>query len=222
MGEKIKLAASDGHELDAYLAKPSGAPRGRLVVIQEIFGVNIHIRDVCDGFADDGYVALAPALFDRVEPGIELEYNPDGVARGRGLRGEIAWPDVILDVEAARAHLAEKGPVGIVGYCWGGTVSWVAALELDLACAVGYYGGHIIEFNDRNPKCPTLLHFGEIDSGIPLSDVEKIHAAHPDVPIHVYPGADHGFNCDRRGSFHPEAAALARTRTMEFFAKHLG
>lgn len=224
MAETISLTARDGHQLGAYVARPEGATKGRLVVIQEIFGVNIHIRDVCDGFAADGYTAIAPALFDRVEPGVELDYDGDGVDRGRDMRGEIGWEAVVNDMEAARAHIAAEGagPLGLVGYCWGGSVAWVGALELDFACAVGYYGGQIIEFNDREPKCPTMLHFGEVDAAIPLDDVEKIRAAHPKVPVHIYEGAGHGFNCDRRGSYNEEGSRIARVRTMAFFAEHLG
>jgi carboxymethylenebutenolidase len=221
MGEMISLTAGDGHQLGAYLARPEGAAKGRLVVIQEIFGVNTHIREVCDGFAADGYAVIAPALFDRVEAGIELDYDENGVARGRDLRGEVGWEAVVHDMEAARAHLAGEGPVGVVGYCWGGSVAWLGATELDFACSVGYYGGQINEFNDREPKCPVMLHFGEVDAAIPLDDVEKIREAHSRVPIHVYEGAGHGFNCDRRASYHEEASRIARQRTMAFFAEHL-
>ncbi len=221
MGETISLTGRDGHQLGAYLARPDGAAKGRLVVIQEIFGVNIHIREVCDGFAADGYTAIAPALFDRVEPSIELDYDDAGVTRGRDLRGEIGWEAVVHDVEAARAHIAGEGPSGLVGYCWGGSVAWVGALELDFACAVGYYGGQIIDFVDETPRCPTLLHFGAEDGAIPPDDVDKIRAAHGNVPVHVYEGAGHGFNCERRASHHGEAAALARERTLAFLAEHL-
>jgi len=221
MGEIIKLNAADGHELDAYLARPAGDSRGGLVVIQEIFGVNGHIRDVCDRFAADGYTALAPAMFDRMAPGIEYDYDADGVAAGRALKERTQWPQVAADIAAARDHLAADGAVAIVGYCWGGSVAWLGATEGGFAAAIGYYGGNIIDLNDRTPKCPTLLHFGDQDAAIPLDDVEAIRAAHPDVTIYVYEGAGHGFNCDRRGSYHEAAAAKALERTRTFLAEHL-
>ena len=221
MGEIIELNAADGHALDAYLARPAGAARGGLVVVQEIFGVNGHIRDVCDRFAADGYTALAPALFDRVAPGTEFEYDADGVAAGRDLKDRAAWPQVAADIAAARDHLAAAGAVAIVGYCWGGSVAWLGATEGGFAAAIGYYGGQIIELNDRSPKCPTMLHFGDQDAAIPLDDVEAIRAAHPDMTIHIYEGAGHGFNCDRRGSYHEAAAGRALERTNAFLAEHL-
>ena len=220
MGTGVALTAEDGHRLDAFEATAEGAAKGGLVVVQEIFGVNQHIRGVCESFATAGYATLAPALFDRVERGVELDYDEDTFLRGRALRADVAWDHVVLDVRAAAERLATLGPVGIVGYCWGGSVAWLAACRLDLACAVGYYGGHIIQFNDERPRCPTMLHFGERDSFIPMADVEAIGAAHPDIPVHVYP-ADHGFNCEARSSHDPQSAASARERTLAFFAQHL-
>ncbi|MCP4328723.1 MAG: dienelactone hydrolase family protein [Alphaproteobacteria bacterium] len=222
MGEALELTAADGHRLQAYLARPAGAARGGLVVAQEIFGVNGHIRDVCDRFAAVGYAALAPALFDRLERGVELDYDSEGVAKGREMRGQVGWEAVAADISAARDRLSPEGPVGIVGYCWGGSVAWLGATEGGFAAAVGYYGGHIIELNDRDPKCPTMLHFGDRDAAIPLSDVEKIRLAHLDVTIYVYEDAGHGFNCDRRGSHDEAAAALALERTLAFFEQHIG
>jgi len=222
MGETIKLTADDGHECDAYLAKAETEELGRLVVVQEIFGVNVHIRDVCDRFAAKGYTALAPAVFDRVGPGIELGYDEKDVTEGRALRAKVPDENAALDLKAAQAYLAPGGSVGIVGYCWGGTLVWLAASMGGYAAAVGYYGGHIIEIIDRDPKCPTMLHFGDQDAGIPLSDVEKIRAAYPEVTIHIYEGAGHGFNCDHRGSYDAGAAATALERTLAFFGTHLG
>ena len=171
MGTTVTLDAEDGHRLDAYEAPAVDTAKGGLVVVQEIFGVNDHIRGVCDSFAAEGYTAFAPALFDRTERGVELGYDGDTFARGRALRAEIGWDHTVLDVKAAAGRLAPAGPVGVVGYCWGGSVAWLAACRLSLACAVGYYGGHIIEFNDERPRCPTMLHFGERDSFIPMADV---------------------------------------------------
>jgi carboxymethylenebutenolidase len=222
MGTMVQLKASDGHDLAAYRAEPAGSPRAGLVVIQEIFGVNSHIRSVADGFAADGYVVLAPALFDRVKPGIELSYEPDDIEQGRAIRAQIAHDDAVKDMAAAVEALRGEGlKVGVVGYCWGGSLAWNAATRLDgVAAAVGYYGGMIPDMADEQPKGPILLHFGENDASIPLEGVEKVKAAHPEVQVHIYP-AGHGFNCDQRGSYHAESAKLARTRTLEFFAQHL-
>ncbi len=221
MADNVELVAGDGHRLDAYYAAPADRVRGRLVVIQEIFGVNGHIRDVCERFAAQGYAALAPALFDRLERGVELDYTEAGLTRGREIRTGIPWQQAMRDVEAARAHLAGEGPTGIVGYCWGGSVAWLGAAECDFACAVGYYGGQIIDLVERPPRCPTVLHFGELDAAIPLQDVDAIRAAHPEVAVFLYEGADHGFNCDRRSQYHAASARLAAERTLAFLAQHL-
>lgn len=216
MGSTRTLKANDGHEFGAYEAVPEGARRGSLLVIQEIFGVNAHIRDVCDRFAADGYLSIAPALFDRVEPGVELDYVPENIERGRNLMGQLSWRDTMMDVEAVATAVAGDKRPGIVGYCFGGTVSWVAACRLDLTCAVGYYGGGIIDFVAETPKCPTMLHFGEKDETIPMNDVREISGKHPEVTVHAYAEAGHGFNCDRRGSYHETDAKLALERTKAF------
>jgi len=216
MGEHVKLTADDGHELSAYIARPEGAAKGGLVIVQEIFGVNSHIRAVTDGFAAEGYLAVAPALFDRIRPGIELGYDEAGVAEGRALRPQVGWDATVRDVAAAMAVAAEAGKVGVVGYCWGGSAAWLAATRLKPAAAVGYYGGHIHEFATEKPACPVMLHFGEEDAGIPLENVERVRAAQPGIEIHLYPGAGHGFSCDQRGSYHAESTALARQRSLAF------
>ena len=222
MAETITLTAEDGHKLAAYRVAPTGAPRGGLVVVQEIFGVNSHIKSVCDGFAADGYVALAPAIFDRVERDFAIGYKPEDIERGRGVRGKIPLEDVVKDVRAAvKALNTERLKVGVVGYCFGGTVAWLAATRIDgVRCAVGYYGGGIADTAAEKPRCPVLLHFGETDQSIPPEHHSRIKAAHPDLPMHMYP-AGHGFNCDQRGSYDAPSATLARKRTLEFFAKHL-
>ena len=220
-GETIELTTAAGHRLGAYLARPAGTPRAGLVILQEIFGVNRHIRAVTEGFARDGYLALAPALFDRREPGLELGYEAEDVARGRALKGATSWEEAAEDTAAAVAAVEETGKVGVVGYCWGGSLAWLAACRLPLAAAVGYYGGQVRELSGETPRCPVLLHFGEQDAAIPLEDVEAIRRRHPEVPIHLYP-AGHGFNCDLRGSYHAESAALARERSLAFLAAHLG
>jgi carboxymethylenebutenolidase len=222
MGETITLTAEDGHKLAAYRVAPKGTPRGGLVVIQEIFGVNSHIKRVTDGFAADGYVALAPAIFDRVERDFAIGYKPEDIERGRGVRGKLPIEDAVKDVRAAvKALAAERLKVGVVGYCFGGTLAWLAATRIDgVACAVGYYGGGIADTAAEKPRCPVLLHWGETDQSIPPEHHARVRAAHPDLPMHVYP-AGHGFNCDERASYHEPSAKLARQRTLEFFAKHL-
>ena len=227
MGQTLTLTAADGHSLGAYRADAGGgahdAARGGIVVLQEVFGVNVHIREVCDGFAADGFTCIAPALYDRSSrKNCELRYEADDLAIGRRLREEFSWDDTVKDVAAAVAVLAGEGlKVGTVGYCWGGTISFLAGTRLDVRAAVVYYGGQIIPYKDEKVRCPMLMHFGEHDAGIPLSDVEQIRAAHPDAAVHVY-DAGHGFNCDRRGSYDEPSSRLARRRTIDFFSTHLG
>jgi carboxymethylenebutenolidase len=224
MGQNVMLQAEDGHKLGGYRADPSGQPRGGLVIIQEIFGVNSHIRSVCDGYAADGYVALAPALFDRVEPNIQLGYEQADIVRGREIRGKIGWDTMMIDVRAAVQTLQkDRLKIGVIGYCMGGSVAWLAATRLDgLSAAVGYYGGAIADFANERPRCPVLLHFGETDTSIPKEHWEKIKAAHPQIPMHIYPAAGHGFSCDQRASYHEPSARLARQRTLDFLRQHIG
>jgi len=222
MGDTVQLEASDGHEFAAYVASPDGPVRGGIVVIQEIFGVNSHIRAVADGFAADGYKAIAPALFDRIERGVEVGYDPDSVAAGRELKGRMDWDAPLLDIRAAIDAIADL-KTGVVGYCWGGSLAWLAATRLDgVAASICYYGGQINDFRDEPAKCPVLMHFGSEDASIPMDSVVAIRAAQPDIPIHVYDGAGHGFNCDQRGSYDANASATARQRTMDFLAENIG
>lgn len=223
MGQTVKLRAEDGHQLDAYRADPAGRPRGGVVIIQEIFGVNGHIRRVTDGYAADGYAALAPALFDRIEPGIEMGYQPADIEQGRALRGKLGWDTMVMDIMAGVKALAAEGlKVGVVGYCMGGSLAWLSATRIPgLAAAVGYYGGAVAEFAQEKPGCPVLLHFGETDASIPKDHWDRVRAAQPSVPLHVYP-AGHGFNCDERGSYHEPSARLARERTVQFLRQHVG
>jgi carboxymethylenebutenolidase len=221
MGSTIELKAADGHTLSAYTAGAADAKRA-LVVIQEIFGVNHHMRQVCDAFAREGYAAIAPALFDRAERGVELGYGQDDIARGRDLRGRVPDAGAIADIEAAAAHFA-GARCGIVGYCWGGTIAWWGATRShSFAAAVGWYGGGIAVTKDAPTHCPVQLHFGEKDASIPIADVEAIRAAQPGVEAFVYPGAQHGFGCDERPSYSAKDAELAQQRTLAFFARHLG
>jgi carboxymethylenebutenolidase len=222
MSEFTTIMARDGHEFRAWLAPPPGSPRGAIVVLQEIFGVNSHIRSVTDGYAAEGYVAIAPSLFDRVRKGIELGYAQSDVQEGFGYVQQLKAEETAKDIAAAIAVVKHGGRVGMVGYCWGGKMAYVSANEQQgLACAVAYYGGSIAQSLDMKPKCPMMFHFGEQDSHIPLSDVEKIKAANPQGIFHIYSGAGHGFNCDQRASYQPQAAALARERSLAFFAQHL-
>jgi len=214
------LQAADGHRLAAYRAVPAGKPRGALVVVQEIFGVNSHIRAVADGYAADGWLAIAPAMFDRVERGIELGYTPADIERGRELKGGCSNDHALLDIAAAVDTVRSAGKVAVIGYCWGGTLAWLAACrQPGLSAAVSYYGGGIGELVDLTPRCPVLAHFGERDASIPLTVAEALRTAHPEVEIHVYP-AGHGFNCDQRGSFDATSAALARERSLAFLNAH--
>lgn len=219
----ISLTASDGHTLGAYRADPEGAPRGGIVVIQEIFGVNSHIRSICDRLAADGYAAIAPALFDRTERDFESGYSPEEIEKARGFIAKPDFDAFLRDTDAARAALADSGKVGIVGFCLGGSVAFGAATRLDgFAAAVGFYGGRIADMADEKPKIPMQLHYGAEDHGIPMSNVDTVREKRPDVEIFVYEGAGHGFNCDARASYHAEAAKIAWERTMAFFAEHLG
>jgi carboxymethylenebutenolidase len=222
MGQAIELTAGDGFKLAAYRADPPGKARGGLVVAQEIFGVNSHIQSVCDGFAKDGYAAIAPALFDRYRRGVDLGYTPDDIARGRELKGRTQIDAALLDVAAARNTLSAAGNVGIVGYCWGGYVAWMAAARVPgFACAIPYYGGGVLEAAGERPQCPVMAHFGERDSMIPVDGVRKLAADHPEAQVFTY-AADHGFNCDQRGSYDAAAAKTARERTLAFLRQHVG
>ena len=228
MGNWIKLTASDDHQFDGYLAMPSGTPRGGLVVIQEIFGVNRHMRAVTDRFAADGYAALAPALFDRVERNVDVGYDEAGIEKGRAVRQGVSYDQAMRDTAAAVAHLQQYGKVGIVGYCWGGNIAWLAACRLvpglnpGITAAVGYYGGDIANLLNETPKAPLMLHFGERDQHIPAAAVARIRAAVPTVPVHTYSAAGHGFNCEERKDYDASSADRARERTLAHFAEHVG
>jgi carboxymethylenebutenolidase len=222
VGQDIKLKASDGFQLGGYRADPAGTPKGAIVVIQEIFGVNHHIRAVCDRVAAAGYVAVAPSIFDRMEPNFQCGYSPDEVAVARKFIANPDLPAMLMDTQAAIDSVRDVGPVGIIGFCLGGSIAYAAATKLSgLSAAVGYYGGMIVRSADEKPKVPTQLHFGEKDHGIPLTDVETIKAKRPDVEVFIYPGAEHGFNCDERASYNKASADIAWPRSLDFFAKHL-
>ena len=215
-----RLMARDGHEFDAWLAPATSTPRGAIVVLQEIFGVNAHIRAVADSFAAEGYVAIAPSLFDRVRREVELDYSPASVEQGRGYVLQLTEQQILADLTACINVMKRNGPVGVVGYCWGGSIAYLAACELPVRAAVNYYGTRTVQMLDRKPRVPVQYHFGDKDASLPPASIEKIRAAHPDGDFHVYP-ADHGFNCDQRAAYDEASARLARERTLAFFAHHL-
>jgi carboxymethylenebutenolidase len=222
MGQTVTLTAKDGHKLAAYRADPAGKPRGAIVVIQEIFGVNSHIRSVTDKFAAQGYVAVAPALFDRAEKNLELGYDPKSIELGRATRGKIPLDQSHADTQAAIDNAKQYGKLAVVGNCFGGSVAFLATTQLNgVDAAVGYYGGMIAQHAEEKPKVPIILHFGEQDQSIPMSDVEKVRKARPEVPVYVY-NAGHGFNCDDRSAYNAEAAKVALDRTLAFLKQHIG
>jgi carboxymethylenebutenolidase len=222
MGKNVQLKAADGHSFDAYVAEPAGKPRGAIVVIQEIFGVNSHIRSVADGYAKDGYLAVAPALYDRVQRKYESGYSQDEIQAGVAVRGNITNVQALADTQAAIDYAKQGGNDGIVGYCWGGTIAWLAASRLKgLAAAVSYYGGGVPGLKDEKPKVPTMFQFGKTDHSIPLEKAEEVAKAHPEVTTYYY-DAGHGFNCDQRPSYEAASAKAARERSVDFFRQHLG
>jgi carboxymethylenebutenolidase len=219
MGKMIKLKAKDGHELDAYVAEPTGKPLGGIVVVQEIFGVTDHVKRVADQYAAEGFKAIAPAMFDRIKHGITLPYSD--IQQGIAYMQQLKWPNTLADLEAAAEHVRSAGSASVVGFCWGGTVAHVAASELEVDAAVSYYGGGVAKMLDKEPQCPIMYHFGDQDGSIPMGDVAKIKSALPDEEIHVYEGAGHGFNCDERGSYSAPDARLAFGRSIAFLREQI-
>lgn len=216
----LSLTAADGHAFDAFEAGNINSPRA-LVVVQEIFGVNAHMRLVSERLAGFGYHVLSPALFDRAERHVELGYAAADRDKGIALRAGILTEAVLADLVATAAAFGNK-PVGIIGYCWGGSLAWLGATRTrNFKAASGWYGAQIAEHRSETPNCPVQLHFGEIDRGIPLADVEAIKAAHPEIAVFVYPGAGHGFGCEERASYSARDAELAELRSLAFFAEHL-
>jgi carboxymethylenebutenolidase len=223
MRYRVELTADDGHRFSAYRADPSGTPRGAVVVLQEIWGVNDHIRSVADGYAAEGYVAIAPALFDRVERDVAMdEYTNETRTRGFGVMQKVHHDHAMLDIAAAVEAVSSTGRVAVVGFCFGGRLAWLAAARVPgLSAAVAYYGGGIPGLAAEQPRCPVIFHFGERDQHIPVESVRDFSKAHPSLPVYMYP-ADHGFNCDQRGSYDAPSAKLARERTLEFLRKNVG
>ena len=230
MGQMLEITAADGQKLPAYVAQPEGAPRGAVVVLQEIFGVNSHIRDVADGYARAGYLAVAPALFQRVQPGVEMGYSDAEVKAGIQLKAKaeaLPAPGVLADVQGAIDYAAQASggqKVAIVGYCWGGLWAWrAAALATGLSAAVPYYGGGMTQPAEiaRQPKVPVMAHLSDNDGSVPLDGVQALQQAHPEVQVFLYP-AHHGFNCDQRPAYDAAAAQQALERTLAFLAQHVG
>jgi len=222
LGKHLTLTAADEFQLGAYRADPQGKPKGAIVVVQEIFGVNTHIRSVCDRFAAEGYAAIAPALFDRQQRDFQCGYSPEEVANARKFIANPDWALMAKDTQAAIDEVKSVGPVGVVGFCMGGTIAFLAATRLDgVKAAVCYYGGKIVAFADEKPRCPTQMHFGALDQGIPLTDVETIKGKRPDCEVFIYADAGHGFHCDERASYHAPSAAQAWERTTAFLSKSL-
>ena len=223
MSKTIELTAADDHKLSAYVAEPASKAKGAVIVVQEIFGVNAHIRSVADGYAADGYLAIAPAFFDRLQRNFETGYNPKDIEAGVAMVQKLKWDQVMLDTNAALEAVKAAGKVAIVGYCWGGTVAWLAAAKLaGLSCSIPYYGGGIFGMIVEQPKVPVMFQFGELDQSPSLEQAKAIAAAHPSVIANFYAGAGHGFNCNERGSYNEAAAKLARQRALEFLKLHLG
>jgi len=221
MGEMITLKSRfDGFELAAYHAPPRDARRGGLVLVQEIFGVTEHIRELCDGFAEDGYEVIAPSFYDRAAPGFQADYSAESIEQGRELSAAAPWEQVQGDLQAAIDAL--DGPVFVTGFCWGGAAAWLAACRCEgLAAASCFYGRRISELVDETPKVPTILHFGKADPTIPLEKVEEIRKRHPELPVYLY-DAGHGFVSDRRADYDADSARLARLRTLALFSRSGG
>ncbi len=220
MADWVELAARDGHKFKAWRAAPAGKPKAALVVIQEIFGVNSHIRNITERYAREGYLAIAPAMFDRYQRDFETGYDADGMAKAMAIVPRLDTPKALLDIEAARAHVHPAGKVGVVGFCFGGTMAWLGATRLKFDASSCYYGGRIASLANEKPHCPVIMHFGAKDAHIPLTQVDEIRKAQPNVPVYVY-DADHGFSCDERASYDEAAHKLAWSRTLKFFAENL-
>ncbi len=223
MGNMIQLASADGHKFNAYRAEPNGKARGALVVVQEIFGVNKHIKELADGFAAEGYLSIAPAFFERKEKNFDRGYTQADIDAGRTIAMALDWNNTMKDLQVAIDNVKSAGKVGIIGYCWGGTTSWVAACRANgLSCSLPFYGGGVANMTGEKPKVPVQFHWGHNDHAIPLADVWKIEKEHPTAESYVYADAGHGFTCDHRGSYHEPSKILSRQRAIAFLHKHVG
>ena len=220
MSEFITLSAADGHKFSAWYSPPQGRPKAGMVVIQELFGVNHHIREVTDRYAREGYLAVAPALFDRYQRNFDVGYDEPGMTAGREIVGKMDWDKAMLDLEATRVSLASLGSIGVVGFCMGGTLAWMCATRLHFKAASCYYGGRVAQYAKEKANCPVIMHFGKTDQSIPLTAVEEFKAAQPKIPVFLY-DAGHGFSCNERASFNQAASDEAWKRSQAHFAKFL-
>ena len=220
MNELLEITAKDNHCFSAYISQPSGKPKAGIVIIQEIFGVNTHIKEVTDLYASKGYLCIAPSLFDRIEKNVTLNYDENGISKGRNLK-ELCDKDALKDIEASISVVSSAGKVAVIGYCWGGSLSWrIGCEDSNLSASICYYGGDIPKLKDLEPKCKVLTHFGELDKGIPINDVKIFEETRPDVLTYTYP-ADHGFNCDHRSQYNKTCANIAFDRTLKFLEQNL-
>lgn len=219
----IKLKARDGHQLDAYVARPAATPRGGVVVVQEMYGLNTYLQAVCEFYAAHGYVAIAPALYDRHRPGLVFDYSKEDHDRAQQVYKNWNFDLALDDMDAARDAVAAEGRVGLVGFCWGGTLAWLAACRRDYACAVAYYGSMMPDYATEPSRCPVIAHIGDQDTTMPPRRIDSFRQAQPTVPVYIYAGAQHGFdNRDRLPRYHEKACREAREHTLAFFAKHIG
>ena len=217
-----KLFASDGFEFESYLVKPASKPRGAIVVLQEIFGVNSHIRSICKRLVENGYEVIAPAIFDRIQPSFESGYTSEEVARAKSLMQSFKIDTALLDLDAAREHVASSGNVGLVGFCLGGSLSWLAATRLNgFSCASSFYGGMVQQYAAEVARCPVQFHYGVDDASIPAENYEEVQKQNPEAEFYLYENAGHGFNCDQRESYAAKPASVAWTRTLAFLQTNL-
>ena len=221
---KIEITAADGHKMTAWRADPAGTPKGGIVILHAVFGLTAHMGDVCARWADAGYTAIAPAVFDRIKRDIVHPYTVDGVNAGAQSYADVGETKILADIQAAVAAAGAPGRVAMSGFCTGGSWSWRAAAEFNFPAQVNFYGSHVHtpELFDRNPKCPTIMHYGDADMVVPMPQVERIRARHPTVEMHIYPGAPHAFLNPDQASYKAQAAALAWPRSIAFMDKHLG